>query len=234
MSPVLELVANVKVPEFDVACAGSPNCGAACFSGEVEGAPNLKANENAGFASFGVSLCTTTGGLAGSLVDEVGVDCSGVVGLGLSVELMAPNPAKGVPDELPNENIDDVDPFCSKLVTAGSGSVVEAVDGADVVETFVDSTGLRGKSPNKLDDGWLPGRRPGVNDPFSESPLNGVGVGAGVGSTFSRGVGKTDVAGEGVVEASVTGGMRGGNIDWGVSSEPDCVTRPFVPAERGV
>jgi hypothetical protein len=55
VSAALELIPNVNIPELVVPCAGPPNCGTAGFSGEVEEVPNLKSNENAGFASFGAS-----------------------------------------------------------------------------------------------------------------------------------------------------------------------------------
>jgi len=149
-SDVLEFVPNVKIPGSDAPCADSPNCGAVGFSGEVEGAPNLKANENAGFGSFGVSLCTTTGGFA----DSPG-DCSRVNGFRFSVELVALNPGSDTPDEPPNENIDGVDPFCSEAAAAGLGSIAEVTERKVVVETFVDSVAelWDGKPPNKLGDG---------------------------------------------------------------------------------
>jgi len=146
VSAVSELVPNVKIPGLDVVCAGSPNCGTAGFSGEVEVSPNLKANENPGFVSFGA----TTGGLADSPADGVGVGRSEVNGFGLSDGLMAPNLANDVPDELPNENVDGVGSFCSELVATVLDSVVGVVEGIDVVETLADSTaGSRdGKPPN--------------------------------------------------------------------------------------
>lgn len=152
-SDVLGSVPNVKIPGPDAPCADWPNCGAAGFSGEVEGAPNLKANENVGFGSFGVSLCTTIGGLMDSPGD--GVDCSRVNGFTLSVELVALNPGSDTPDEPPNENIDGVDPFCSKAAAVGPGSIVEVTEGSVVVETFADSVAelWDGKPPNKLGGG---------------------------------------------------------------------------------
>jgi len=154
-SVVLELAPNVKIPGLDVPCADSPNCGAAGFSGDVEGAPNLKANENAGFGSFGASLCTTTGILADSPWDGVEVDCSRVNSFGLSVGLVAPNPGNGVRDESPNEKIDGIDPFCSGVVVAGFSPTVEVTEGRGVVKTSVESAAeLRyNESPNKPDDG---------------------------------------------------------------------------------
>lgn len=156
VSAVLELVANVNPPEFDVPCeGGSPSCGVTGFSGELEVVPNLKANENAGFASFGPSLCTTTGVLADSPGDGVGVDCSTVNGFGFSVEVVAPNPVNGVPDELLNENIDVIGPLCSELIAAGVDPMVDVTEGPVVVGTFVGSTAVLwdGKPPNKLDAG---------------------------------------------------------------------------------
>jgi len=152
---VLELVPNVKIPGLDAPCVDSPNRGAAGFSGEVEGAPNLKANGNAGFGSFDASFCTTTGGLADSLGDGVEVDCSRVNGFMLSVELVALNPGGGAPDEVPNGNVDGVDPFCSEVVAAGPGPIIEVTEGTDAVETSVDSVAelWDGKSPNKLGGG---------------------------------------------------------------------------------
>lgn len=99
----------------------------------------MKANENAGFGSFGASFCTTTGGLVDSLGDGVEVDCSRVNGFRLPVELVAPNTGSGIPDELPNENIDGVNPFCSEAATAGPGSIIEVTEGTDVVETSVEA-----------------------------------------------------------------------------------------------
>jgi len=140
VSAVSELVPNVKIPGLDAVCAGSPNCGVAGFSGEVEVVPNLKANETPGFGSFGASLCTTAGGLTDSPTDGVGVGRSRVNDFGLSGGLVTPNPANDVPDELLNENVDGVGPFCSELVAAGLDSAVGVVEGKDVVETLVDST----------------------------------------------------------------------------------------------
>jgi len=154
VSAVLELVANVKPPEFDVPCEDPLNCGAAGFSGELEVAPNLKANGNAGFVSFGPSFCTTMGVLADSPGGGVGVDCSTVNGFGFSVEVVAPNPVNGVPDELLNENIDVIGSFWPELVAAGIVPVVDVAEGPAVVETFVGSAaGLwDGKPLNKLDE----------------------------------------------------------------------------------
>ena len=143
---------NVKIPGLDVVCADSLNCGAAGFSGGIEEAPNLKANENAGFVSFGASLGTTAGDLADSPKDRVGAGCSRVKSFEFSVELVAPNPVNGVGDELPNENTDGTVPFCSGLVTLGLSSVVEAVGGIEVVEILVDSTAGCGP-PNRLGSG---------------------------------------------------------------------------------
>jgi len=142
----------VKTPGFDAPCVDSPNCGAAGFSGEVEGAPNLKANENAGFCSFDASFC---GGLAVSPGDGVEVDCSRVNGFRLSVELVALNPGSGAPDEVPNGNVDEVDRFCSEAVAAEPGPIIEVAEGTDVVEASVDSVAelWDGKSPNKLGGG---------------------------------------------------------------------------------
>ena len=152
---MLELVPNVKIPGLDAPCVDSPNSGAAGFSGEVEGAPNLKANENAGLGSFDASFCTTTGGLADSPGDGVEADCSRVKGFRLSVELVALSPGSGAPDEVPNGNVDGVDPFCSEAVVAGSGSIIEVTEGTGAVETSVDSVAelWDGKSPNKLSGG---------------------------------------------------------------------------------
>ena len=147
VSAVSELVVNVNPPEPVVPCEGPPNCGVAGFSGELEAAPNLKANGNPGFVSFGPSLCATMGVLAGSPGDGVRVDCSTVSGFGFSVEVVAPNPVKGVPDEPLNENIDGIGSFCPELVAAGVGPIVDAAEGSVVVETFV------GPPPNKLDGG---------------------------------------------------------------------------------
>ena len=154
-SAVLELVPNVKIPGSDVSCVDSPNCGAAGFSGEVEGAPNLKANENLGFGSFGASLCTTTEGLADSPWDGVEVDRSRVNGLRLSVGLVAPNTGNDVCDESPNEKLDGIDLLCSGVVVAGFSSTVGVTEGRGVVEAFVESAaGLRDdESPNKPDGG---------------------------------------------------------------------------------
>ena len=140
---------------MDVPCAVPPNCGAAGFSGELEEVPNLKSNENVGFASFGASLGKTTGGLAGSLVDGVGVDCSTVDSFELSVEPVVPNPANGFPSEPLNANVDAVDTFCSDLVAVGAGSIIEVVEEIVAVGVFVDSTtGLRhDRSPNELSGG---------------------------------------------------------------------------------
>ena len=227
---MLELVANVKFPELDVACAGPPNCGVTGFSGETEGVPNLKSNENAGFASFGASLCVTAGGLADSPGDGVEVGCSAMNGFWLSFELVAPNPEDGVPDELPNENIDVIGSFCSELVTAGVGSTVEVVEGRAVVETFVDSTvGLwDGRPPNKLGGG----KTGKATEAFGGSPPNGAGAGSGVGSTFAEGVGKVGIAGE-IVGVTPTGGAGGRNIDFVVSRGLGVVIRPFAPAAGG-
>ena len=156
VSFVLELVANVKPPEFDVPCEeGPPNCCAAGFSGEVEVVPNLKANGNAGFVSFGPSLCTTIGVLADSPRDGVGVDCSTVNGFGFSVEVVAPNPVNCAPDEPLNEKIDVIGSLSSELVAAGVGPAVYVAGGSVVVGAFVGLTaGLwDGKPPNKLDVG---------------------------------------------------------------------------------
>ena len=155
VSAVLELVVNVKIPELDVTCAVAPNCGAASFSGESEEAPNLKGNENAGFASFGASLGMITGGFADSPGDGVGVDCSTVNGFDFSVELVAPNPANSVPDEPPNENFDTVGSFCSEVVAVGVRSTVEVAEATVVVGASVDSTTelWDGKPPNKLGGG---------------------------------------------------------------------------------
>lgn len=127
MSTGLEFIPKAKTSELEAPWAGSPNCGVIGFSGEVEGAPNLKVNEKPGFVSFGASLCTSAGGLTGSPGDWSGIDCPGVNGFGPPVEL--PNPAKGVPAELPNENSDDVGPFCSELVGTGLGCIVAVVEG---------------------------------------------------------------------------------------------------------
>jgi hypothetical protein len=116
-SAAMEFVPKVKTPEVDALWAGWLNCGAVGFSGEVEVAPSLKVNEKPGFVSFGTSLWAIAGGLADSPGDWAGIDCSGVNNFVPSVELVAPNPANGVPDELPNENIDDVGPFCSGFVS---------------------------------------------------------------------------------------------------------------------
>jgi hypothetical protein len=72
------------------------------------------------------------------------------------------------------------------------------------------------------------------NETLDESPLNGVGASTGVGSTFAGVVGKTDVAGEGVIGAASTGGVGEGDVDCAISCKPDVVEKPFVPAERGV
>jgi hypothetical protein len=135
-SAAFEFVPKAKTPELDAPWVGSPNCGTAGFSGEVEEAPNLKVNEKPGFVSFGSSLCKIPGGLADSPGDWAEVDCSGVSGFKLSVELASPNLAKGVPDELSSENIGDVGPFCSELAVAGFGSIVVVVG---VGWTFVES-----------------------------------------------------------------------------------------------
>lgn len=151
VSVVLELVPKVKIPELDAPWVGSPNCVAVGFSGEVEGAPNLKLNENPGFVSFDASLCTTTGSLADPPGDGAGAG-SMLNCFEPSEETVAPNPANGIPDELPNENIDDVDPFCSELIVVCLGSIVGPTEGAD---TFVGSgLGLLDvKSPNKPSGG---------------------------------------------------------------------------------
>ena len=154
-SAVLEFVPNVNIPGLDVPCTDSPNCGVVGFSGELAGAPNLKANENAGFASFGASICTTTGGLVDSPGDGEGVDCSGVNGFGPSVALVGPNPGSCVPDEPPNENINGVSRFCSELVATGLDSIVEVVEGTRVVGISADSAEelWDGKSPGELGSG---------------------------------------------------------------------------------
>jgi hypothetical protein len=74
---------------------------------------------------------------------------------GLAVELVAPNPANSVPEELPNENADVVGSFCSKLVATEVGSAVEVVEGTVVVESFVDLTAESrdGKPPNRFGSG---------------------------------------------------------------------------------
>jgi hypothetical protein len=151
---MLELVPNVKIPAFDVSCMDSPNCCATGFSGEVEGAPNLNAKENAGLDSFDSSLCTTTGGLADSSGDGIGVDRSVVSSFELSVELLALNPGNGVPAEPPNENISDVGSFRSGAVAAELGSIVEAAEGADMVEMSVVSAAefWDDESPNRFDN----------------------------------------------------------------------------------
>ena len=102
----------------------------------MEEAPNLKVDKKPGFVSFGDSRCTVVGGLAGSPGAWAGVDCSGVNGFGPCAKSATPNPANGVPDELLNENTDDVGPFCSKLVVARLGSIVVVV-GRGLI--FVDS-----------------------------------------------------------------------------------------------
>ena len=136
VSAVVEFAPKVKTP--GLAWGGSPNCGAAGFSGE-EGAPNLKVNENPAFAPPVVSFWAIGRGLAVSPKDEVGADCSVANNFGS----VAPNPANGVAGELPNENIDGVDPFRSESV--GLGSVVETTEG-----TFLDSVAglMDGKFPN--------------------------------------------------------------------------------------
>lgn len=139
-SGVSELVANVNPPEVDAPCEDPPNCGAAGFSGGLEVGPNLKANGNGGFVSFGPSLCTTMGVLADSPGDGIGVDCSTVNGFGFSVEVVAPNPVNSVPDELLNENVDVTDSFRSELVAAGVGLTADVAEEPVVVETFVGST----------------------------------------------------------------------------------------------
>lgn len=136
---MLEFVPKVKIPELAAFWAGSLNCGAVGFSGEVEGAPNLKVNGKPGFGSFEPSLGTVMRGLADSSGDWAGTPD----------EFVAPNPENDVPDELPNENIDDIGSFCSELVVAGFGSVVGVFLGD---WAFVDSgVGLwDGKPPNRL------------------------------------------------------------------------------------
>lgn len=174
-STALELVPKVKTPELEVPWEGSPNCGAVGFSGEVGGAPNLKVNEKPGFVSFDASLCVTVGGLVGSPGDRVGFGCSGVNAFGPSVEFEAPNPAKGVSDELPNGSTESVGSFCSEPTTVGLCSVAE-------IETFVSSGALLwvGGPPNRLDGGWvLVGGVGAVNGVFSGTPSNGAGVGSG-------------------------------------------------------
>ena len=89
----------------------------------MEGAPNLKVNEKPGLVSFDAPLRAGAGGLTDSPGDLAGVDCSGVNSFVPSVELVAPNPTNGAPDELPNENIVEVGPFCSGFVVAGLGSI---------------------------------------------------------------------------------------------------------------
>jgi len=154
VSAVLGLVVNVNPPELDVGCEGPPNCGEAGFSGELEVTPNLKANGNADFVSFGPLPCTTMGVLVDSPGGGVGVDCSTVNGFGFSVDPVAPNPVNGVPDERLKVNIDVIGSFCSELVV-GVGPIVGVVEGPVIVETFVGSTaGLwDGKPPNELDGG---------------------------------------------------------------------------------
>lgn len=136
MSVVLEFAPKVKIPELGAPWEGSLKCGAVDFSGAVAGAPNLKVNEKPGFVSFGASLCATAGGLVDLPGDRVGFNRSELNSFGPSVELAAPNSTNGVSEELPNENIDGVDPFSSKLTVARLGSVVEAVEGVGAsVET---------------------------------------------------------------------------------------------------
>lgn len=230
-SDVLGLVPNVKIPGLDAPCVDSPNRGAASFSGEVEGAPNLKANENAGFGSFDASFCTITGGLADSPGDGVEVDCSRVNGFMLSVELVALKSRGGAPDEVSNGNVDGVDPFCSEAVAAGPGPIIEVTEGTDAVETSVDSVAelWDGKSPNKLGGGRALGG--GGNEVFNGFPPNGIGVGTGAGSTFAKGTGRIDVIREGIVEAAATGGTGEGGTDWVDPTEVSI--KPFVPVERG-
>lgn len=209
---VSELAPNVKTSELGVLCEGPPNCGATGFSGELEGAPNLKANENAGFASFGISL-STVGVLTDSPGDGVGIGSSRVNGFGASIELVAPNPTNDVPDELPNENIDVVGTFCSELVAAGVGPIVEDVGATPMVEAFVDSTaGLSDDNPpNKPGSGWALGGGPG--ETLGGFPLKGVGGASGVVSTFAEGVGKFCVAWEEITGVETTGGVGRGKLD---------------------
>lgn len=206
-SAALGLVPNVKTPELDVPWEGSPNCGAVGFSGEVGGAPNLKVNEKPGFVSFDPSLCVAVGDLVDSPGDGVGFACSGMNAFGPSVEFEAPNPAKGISDELPNGGTDSVGPFSFELTTAGLCSVAGVAE-----ETFVGSGVWLWVSgpPNRLDGGWvLVGGVGAVNGVFSESPSNSAGVGSGT-SAFADVVGKIDAAGEGVVEAEAAGGVGEG------------------------
>lgn len=151
---MLELVPNAKIPEFDPSCTDSPNCGATDFSGEVEGAPNLNAKENAGLDSFDSSFCTTIGGLADSSGDGTGVDCSVTNSFELSVELLVLGPGNGVPAEPPNENIVDVGSFRSGAVAAVSGSIVEVAGRLDVVEMSLEPAAgfWDDRSPNRFDD----------------------------------------------------------------------------------
>ena len=133
---MVEPVPKEKTPELDVLWTGWPNCGTVGFSGEVEGAPNLKVKEKPGFVSFGASLCARVGGLADSPGDLARVDCSGVNSFVPSVKLVALNPEDSVPDELPNENIADTGPFCSGFVVMELASILAAEGGS---WRFVDS-----------------------------------------------------------------------------------------------
>lgn len=138
----------------------------------------------------------------GSPGDGVGFGCSWVNAFGPSIEFEAPNPAKGVSDELPNGSTESVGPFCSEPTTVVLCSVAE-------VGTFVGSGVWLWVSgpPNRLDGDWVLVEGVGtVNEVFSGTPSNGAGVGSGT-SAFADVVGKIDTAGEGVVEVEATGGI---------------------------
>lgn len=228
-SVVLELVPNAKIPGFNAPCTDSSSCGAAGFSGEAEGAPNLNAKENAGLDSFDDSLCTTTGGLADSSGDGIGVDCCAANSFELSVELVVPNPRNGAPAGSPNEKTVDVGSFRSGAAAAVLSSIAEVAGGPDAVEMSVDSAAgfWDGRSPNRFDDVRSLGGIGAGNGAFSGPPPNGVGVG----STFAGDVGKVGVWSEVIVGAAATGGT---GTDWVVPDGPEVSVDPFAPMGRGV